>query len=194
MSRGSRAPNSSWLESPCRRNLSNFHGSRTGPLVPRCSLGFAILTFNTRSLNEYVLNMLTALSASLWALMVMKAKPFDSPLLRSLITSAAVTSPACVNNVLSSSCVVVLARFPTYNLASIFNTAFSGINTGIKNATSPITGLAAVTTHKSSYLLLNCSMVPNSSLYTLIWLLALRQFGPGSLSGQRLALAQRPRK
>src|ERR1044071_5442244 len=66
----------------------------------------------------------------------MKANPLGSPLLRSLMTSATVTSPAWVNKLVSSSCVVDLDRFPTYNLASIFVTAFSGMITGIRNTVS----------------------------------------------------------
>jgi len=71
--------------------------------------------------------MLIALSASLCALIVTKAKPLDSPLVRSLMILTDPTSPACVNSVFNSSWVVDLDRFPTYNLASII-TAFSGLN------------------------------------------------------------------
>src|SRR5512143_782178 len=69
--------------------------------------------------------MLMAFSASTESAIVTKAKPLESPLSRSLITSTALTAPACVKRVLSSSSVVDLARFPTYNLVSIC-TAFSG--------------------------------------------------------------------
>ena len=70
--------------------------------------------------------MLMALSASLWALIVTKAKPLDSPLVRSLMILTNATSPACLNSVFSSSWVVDLDRFPMYNLTSMI-TAFSGL-------------------------------------------------------------------
>jgi hypothetical protein len=43
-----------------------------------------------------------------------------------------------------------LDRFPTCNLLSMVNTAFSGLMTGIRNATNLITGSAAVVAHTSS--------------------------------------------
>ncbi len=97
--------------------------------------------------------MLTALSASLWALMVMKAKPFDTPLLRSLMTLTDVTSPAWVNRVFKLSSVVDLERFPTNNVTSTITT-FSAC--ADKENRRPITGSAADTPHKSSY---TCSTV-----------------------------------
>ncbi len=50
-----------------------------------------------------------------------------------------------------------------YNLASIFNAAFSGMTTGIKKAVNPITGLTAVTPFKSSYSIhLNVPTLPGT--------------------------------
>jgi hypothetical protein len=95
--------------------------------------------------------MLTALSASLCALMVMKANPLDSPLFQSLIKSVAVMSPALANKAFSSSKVVDLDRFPIHNEASIFFYYFLRDYTGTRNAANPITGSAAQIPHKSSY-------------------------------------------
>src|SRR5688500_13823037 len=64
--------------------------------------------------------MLMALSASLWALIVTKPKPLDSPLRRSLMILINATSPACLNSVFNSSWVVDLDRFPIYNSTSIY--------------------------------------------------------------------------
>src|SRR5574341_1761396 len=136
--------------------------------------------------------MLTALSASLCWLIVTKANPLDSPLLRSLITSTAITWPACANSALSSSGVVDLERFPTYNLASICNTAFSGISTRRRDAVNPITGLTAVTPHKSSYLISNDWIQANGPAIT--WMQASHQVDQGSPAGRRPRLGQRPRQ
>lgn len=70
--------------------------------------------------------MLIVLSASLCALIVMKAKPLDSPVLRSLIILTDVTSPAIANNVLNSPAVVDLFKFLTHSLTFMFTT-FSGV-------------------------------------------------------------------
>jgi hypothetical protein len=89
-------------------------------------LGLTIFTFRACSFMENELNMLTALSASLCALIVMKAKPLDLPLLRSLINSTEMTSPAFVNKVERSSSVAEPGRFPTYNSQFIFGITFAG--------------------------------------------------------------------
>src|SRR5215208_6570601 len=104
--------------------------------------------------------MLMALSASPCSLIVTKANPLDSPLFRSVINSAATTFPAWANKSFNSSWVVDLDKFPTYNLASMQNTAFypnghmSGLMTGIRKPTNPLIGLAAVLPHKSGSLIL----------------------------------------
>src|SRR4026209_862156 len=67
--------------------------------------------------------MLTALSASLWVLIVIKANPLASFLFSFMIRETEVTSPACANKVFNSSCVVNRERFRTDTLTSIMTTS-----------------------------------------------------------------------
>jgi len=98
-----------------------------------------MFTFISCSFKENLLNIWTALSASLLVLMVTKANPFDSPFLWSVMRSAMMTSPARLNRAVNSCRVIDFGRLPTYNLTLIFYHAlfFEG------NNRRPIKGMAA---------------------------------------------------
>src|SRR5512137_563008 len=63
--------------------------------------------------------MLIALRVSARVAIVITARPVDTPVSRSLITTTEATGPACVNNWRKSSLEVVSDKLPTSSLASI---------------------------------------------------------------------------
>src|SRR6185503_11392744 len=75
---------------------------------------------------------------------------------RSLINSAAMTSPAWANKICSSSWVVDLGKLPTCNFTSVLNTAFSRMMTAVRDAANPVMRVGGMKTpHKSSYWVLS---------------------------------------
>src|SRR5687768_4280504 len=102
-------------------------------------------------------NMLIAFSASTWLLISTKAKPFDWPLSRSLISATEATVPACPKRFRRSSSVVEYDKFPTYNLDSIFllrttpaverASDKSGVRRPQKRITKPCDGKLSITWH-----------------------------------------------